>query len=409
MKKVITAAVLFAGLLGMVTVAQAAELEDVSTGAVKTGEWNSNFLKCRQFADDNKLPLFVFWSNPGCAKCNKMKTALNEQDFKTWRAAQNVVFCFSEGDGTVKLWAKNSSGHFPYMRFTWTAGGVDARFSGRSGEIGAGGSTLQAQVMNRLTALMGNAVVKPDAPAPSQPVVGDEWKRARTVSGVYQDENGRYAGLVLLKAGRVDKKGYAKVNARVTGLDGKSKAFRTLTVKVDRATAYRASASVGDISLSVTGSKLTGTFTTVAGAKMTIANDVAVGGPLAAGTLIFSMDDEIEMLKGNPVMQDWLPFGTKITNTGSKWVCAQKGRGKYDRKSASFVNTSMDNAAGLQLSYKAASGFITGKCTVYAQRSATSLRASSAKITGYWFGDTASCVMTITGAGSVPCTISRGQ
>lgn len=414
MKKMITAAALLVGMLGLVPSARAVDLEDVSTGAVKPGEWNGSFTASRQYAEANQLPLFVFWSNPGCAKCNKMKTALNGDTFKNWRAAQNIVFCFNEGDGTVKLWAKNSSGHFPYMRFYWSAGSVDARFSGRMGEIGASGATLEAQLINRLTSLMGSSAVTPSKPSggndkPSTdntPVIGDEWKRARVLHGAYRDENGNFMGLITVKCGKVNARtGIAKVSSQVTGLDGKRKSLRTLNLKVNRETVYSANGTVGGVQVAISGSKISGTFTPANGRGMEIVSQVSAGGSIADGKLAFTMSDEIETIAGQEVFQEYLPYFVTFNTVRSRWSFGAKGMLRYDRNRNEFVMSNEANASGLKMTYKASTGQIKGSCKVYAKRNSSQFRTYTATIYGLWINGSGSCLMQVRGAGSVLCRI----
>ena len=102
----------------------------------------------RSYAEENGVPLLLFWSSNGCGQCNKMKTACNQADFVAWRKERKLIFVFSENDPVSKAFAKNPSLKFPYMRLYWPAGGVDEKFTGRTSTIPASGATLQEQLMN---------------------------------------------------------------------------------------------------------------------------------------------------------------------------------------------------------------------------------------------------------------------
>lgn len=120
---------------------------------VRPGAWCSDFTAAKEYADHNNLPMLIFWANPGCVMCEKMENACNGNDFRAWMAESGMVFVFSYGtptqsDKACKVFAKNSSGEYPYLCVYWksnTAGReVKEVFSGRSGKIGHGSTTKMA-------------------------------------------------------------------------------------------------------------------------------------------------------------------------------------------------------------------------------------------------------------------------
>ena len=54
------------------SVVSAASLNDVQSNVVP-GEWTSSYSVAKKYAEDNGVPMLVFWSSPGCAKCSKMQ------------------------------------------------------------------------------------------------------------------------------------------------------------------------------------------------------------------------------------------------------------------------------------------------------------------------------------------------
>lgn len=241
--------VLFVGALLAAAVLRAGVVDGLSSGPVVPGEWNSNFSACKSYAEANGYPMLVFWSSPGCAKCNKMVTAVNSSTFVAWRQARRIVLAFSEGDSTVKSFTKNSSGEYPYMRIYWPAGNVDYRFSGRSSTIPASGTTLADQLINLLDSYLGawdgkgKAVSPTPAPVtPSQTTTGGKdsvkpspapvtpsqttymslWSKARTILGIYETDEFSPAGVVTVKCGKANKSGVASVSMTIKKFDGKT-------------------------------------------------------------------------------------------------------------------------------------------------------------------------------------------
>ena len=81
LKSVVLSLACAAGVSGTVA---AASISDVQT-SVTPGEWTSSFSVAKKYAEDNGVPMFILWSNPGCAHCNAVKTACNAADFVSWR------------------------------------------------------------------------------------------------------------------------------------------------------------------------------------------------------------------------------------------------------------------------------------------------------------------------------------
>ena len=60
-------------------------VEHVRTDVIP-GEWTSDFATARAYAESMGVPMFVYWSNPGCSHCVVIERACNEADFVAWRS-----------------------------------------------------------------------------------------------------------------------------------------------------------------------------------------------------------------------------------------------------------------------------------------------------------------------------------
>lgn len=415
MNKIKSLALVF-GALAMSLVLHAVELENVSNGEVRLGEWNSNFKACKSYAESKGIPMFVFWSNPGCAKCNKMKTACNTSTFVSWRESKGIVMVFSEGDGTVKAFVRNASGHFPYMRFYWPAGGVDVKFSGRSGEIGAGGSTLEGQLINRLNSLLGSwggseGYVPPRNSNNNTPVIGTEWNRARKFTSSYWLGEDVY-GRLIFSCGKVNKKkGTAKIKVQFVNIDGKTKTLGSKEVKIDSTTSSSISSTLGTIRFNIKGNAASGTFD-YDNVSYTIRQKVTGGIP-ANGSYVFSLDlsqKSLTQCQGLNVIngRTYLPLAQKFTFKNAKMTFPAKGSVRYDKANSKFTINKMDNPSALKLTYNKTQGYFKGTFTVYCQKG-TMVKKYTAVVGGYMVGNQGSGQATIKNVGVYPVDIVINQ
>ena len=392
----------------------AVDIENASSGPVVPGEWNTNFTAAKTYAEQNGIPLLLFWSNPGCAQCNKMKTACNTSTFVNWRKAKQIVLVISEGDATSKAFAKNSSGKYPYMRVYWPAGSVDVRFSGRSAMIPASGSTLEAQLINYLNSLLKNWT--PGGVTPSQgggetvvvdDTPGTEWNRARKLYGCITNANGVVAGRIVVAAGKMNaKKKIAKIKVQIQDLNGKVKTLGSKNFTVKGTTIANVSGRVGSANLSIKGSALSGSV--VFGGTAYGVSNVAPGGSIANGTLYFSLDSYPVSCQGYPVIGGtaFLPVSQRFTSANSKWSFARSGTLRYNRQTSQFVMSSMDNPSGLKLTYVSSTGYFKGKFTVYVSRNGRSARKYTATVGGFMVNGKGSGQVTIRNVGTYACSIS---
>ena len=116
----------------------------MSETTVTRGAWCGNFTAAKAYADENNIPMVVFWANPGCSLCEKLEAACKKAEFTDWMAARQLVMVFGYGATTAdmkacKAFAKSGK-EYPFVAVYWkanTAGeGVLERFTGRSGKFG---------------------------------------------------------------------------------------------------------------------------------------------------------------------------------------------------------------------------------------------------------------------------------
>lgn len=410
-------------VLGIHSTANAVDLDNVSSGAVVPGVWNSNFNACKKYADDNKTPLLLLWSNPGCPKCNKLKTACNTAEFKAWMAKKKIVMAVSEGDLTVKAFAKNSSGHFPYMRLYWPAGGADVRFSGRSGEMPVTSGSLQAQLMNsvdRYTSAWnpdnagGGGSVEPTEPEPepevdptTDGVVGKEWGKSRKLVGAATDEAGNVVGRVELKLGKASAKKTARISAKFMDFTGRQKSFKSVTVKVNTRTSFISSGAAGSVSAIIEGQSLSGKLVTATGTSCTI-SVANVGGSLGSGKGTFVLEDFPSTLGGMPIIggEEYLPFAQTFDYSGNKMTFPRGATLTYNKAKGEFVLSRVGNPSSLKLSYKYPTGLFKGTFKAYIEVSAGRKRAYTANVAGLVVDGKGAGQVTVKGvSGTFPCRI----
>ena len=416
MKKTILIALVLA-VVGFCRSTWAVEIENASSGAIVPGEWNTNFQAAKSYAEQNKIPLFLFWSNPGCAQCNKMKKACNTDTFVAWRRAKQIVMVISEGDRSSKQFAMNSSKKFPYMRLYWPAGSVDVRFTGRASSIRASGATLEAQLINYLDSLLtnwtpgtkyeggGNSTESEEDLPP-----GDEWKRARKLYASIKDAKGNVAGRLIVTAGKLNaKKGNAKIKVQVLDLLGKMRTLGSKNFTVKGKTNVSVSGAVGKADLSIKSSDLSGSVV-LNGVTYEVYRRTT-GGSIADGTLFFTLNTFPTECQGNPVINGtaFLPIPQSFKSANSRWTFARKGTLRYDADKKTFVMSATDNPSDLKLTYKAQTGYFKGTFIVYTRRGEKAVKNYKATVGGYMLEGSGSGRVTIRNVGTYECSISPNQ
>lgn len=416
-----------AGLAGF---ASAATIKDVRTDVVP-GEWTSSFSAAKTYAENQKVPLIVFFASAGCSHCNTIKEAINSAKFVQWRKSRKMIMVAVDDVAAVKNFAKGAStwlqrektGKFPYVRMYWPAGGVDCGFNGYPyAGIPGSGSEIEDKLINCFDKQLakwiseggdpGSGSGGDPTPTPDPtPTIGSEWKKARTLNGSFYAADGSLAGRISVAAGKVNAKGQASIKATITGFDGRNKTTKAARVSVDKTTSGTLTGTMGTYSFSITGSKISGTLT-MGSVKYTV-TDAAAGGYLPDGTLYFALEDYPETCEGYPIIQgtDYLPLSLAFTTKASRWYFPAKKTLSYDRKTKKFTMKPTSNPAGLKLNYKYKTGYFTGNFTIYALRSptATTAKRYTAKVTGFMVGSSGEGIATINKVGTYPCSISATE
>ena len=97
----------------------------VSDGDVEPGVWNNDYAKARAYANENGLPIIVFWGNTGCGHCeNSEKSIGKNAEFAAWAKENEIVLAIDIGGNNkfVHSGAKGfagPSGSYPFVRWYW--------------------------------------------------------------------------------------------------------------------------------------------------------------------------------------------------------------------------------------------------------------------------------------------------
>lgn len=161
-------------------VAVSASALTVSSGDVELGVWNSGFYKAKAYAEENNLPLVVFWGATGCAYCNSLKTACSTAEFTSWQKGSGLVLCQINDKSSAEQQAAKTfvgNGSYPLIRIYWNRpdGSVsDVKFVGRAGTMKNGGTgTLARQFINAIEAATAGYVPEGSTPVYSGGLFAD--------------------------------------------------------------------------------------------------------------------------------------------------------------------------------------------------------------------------------------------
>ena len=394
---------------------------NVSNGAIRLGEWNSNFLAAKSLAESSNIPMLIYWGSTSCPKCSKLKSAIEQSDFLAWQAQRKLVMVLcqntdNEDSKACKNFAKNGSLEWPYMMVYWPkadGSAVSAKFTGRSTSIPASGSSLQAKLMNYVDQNIagwngqasGGEVTPTPQPAPSVPMPGPEWDKARTLFGALYSADGVLSGRIQVKAGKKSR-GSAKIKATVTDIYGKSKSTAQKSFTLDATTKGTLTGQFCSYDFSITQNQLSG-IVTIAGDEYEVRSAVA-SGVLPDGALFFSLINYPTSCQGNEVIEGakYLPIDQKFTTKSSRWIFDRKGTLKYDRNANTFVMSTTANPSALKLSYKSKTGFFKGTFTIYTKKSRNSIKRYTANVTGFMNGDEGAGLATVKNVGVFNCIIT---
>ena len=407
------------------------------TSSVKLGAWCGNFTAAKAYADENNIPMVVFWANPGCSQCEKLEAACKKAEFTDWMAARQLVMVFGYGATTAdmkacKAFAKSGK-EYPFVAVYWkanTAGeGVLERFTGRSGKFGHG-TTKSQELWEQFAGAVDNILAdwKPGSVTPVDPNPEPKpdpidltalYGKAQSLDALVLDSDGAAVGTATVKIGKVNaRKGTVKVRVSGTLLTGK-KVSASATVSPDLADgsllgelAFKS--PVGAMNFVLEHDAETGSFRFFAqglGYAISDAGETQVGGAFDVEELSFSAEfDELDLPEGYDLVVD-APSGepVSVTKNGTKLACGKAASPKYKKVDGEYELTGLDdekkpNLTGLKLTYSASKGTFTGSFKIYASNEVEAngkpkLKKYTAKVSGI--------VIDGVGAGSVTVKVGK--
>ena len=407
------------------------------TSSVKLGAWCGNFTAAKAYADENNIPMVVFWASPGCSQCEKLEAACKKAEFTDWMAARQLVMVFGYGATTAdmkacKAFAKSGK-EYPFVAVYWkanTAGeGVLERFTGRSGKFGHG-TTKSQELWEQFAGAVDNILAdwKPGSVTPVDPNPEPTpdpidltalYGKAQSLDALVLDSDGAAVGTATVKIGKVNaRKGTVKVRVSGTLLTGK-KVSASATVSPDLADgsllgelAFKS--PVGAMNFGLEHDAETGSFRFFAqglGYAISDAGETQVGGAFDVEELSFSAEfDELDLPEGYDLVVD-APSGepVSVTKNGTKLACGKAASPKYKKVDGEYELTGLDdekkpNLTGLKLTYSASKGTFTGSFKIYASNEGEAkgkpkLKKYTAKVSGI--------VIDGVGAGSVTVKVGK--
>ena len=407
------------------------------TSSVKLGAWCGNFTAAKAYADENNIPMVVFWASPGCSQCEKLEAACKKAEFTDWMASRQLVMVFGYGATTAdmkacKAFAKSGK-EYPFVAVYWkanTAGeGVLERFTGRSGKFGHG-TTKSQELWEQFAGAVDNILAdwKPGSVTPVDPNPEPKpdpidltalYGKAQSLDALVLDSDGAAVGTATVKIGKVDaRKGTVKVSVLGTLLTGK-KVSASATVSPDLADgsllgelAFKS--PVGAMNFVLEHDAETGSFRFFAqglGYAISDAGETQVGGAFDEEELSFSAEfDELDLPEGYDLVVD-APSGepVSVTKNGTKLACGKAASPKYKKVDGEYELTGLDdekkpNLTGLKLTYSASKGTFTGSFKIYASNEGEAkgkpkLKKYTAKVSGI--------VIDGVGAGSVTVKVGK--
>ena len=407
------------------------------TSSVKLGAWCGNFTAAKAYADENNIPMVVFWASPGCSQCEKLEAACKKAEFTDWMASRQLVMVFGYGASgadmkACKAFAKSGK-EYPFVAVYWkanTAGeGVLERFTGRSGKFGHG-TTKSQELWEQFAGAVDNILAdwKPGSVTPVDPNPEPTpdpidltalYGKAQSLDALVLDSDGAAVGTATVKIGKVNaRKGTVKVRVSGTLLTGK-KVSASATVSPDLADgsllgelAFKS--PVGAMNFVLEHDAETGSFRFFAqglGYAISDAGETQVGGAFDVEELSFSAEfDELDLPEGYDLVVD-APSGepVSVTKNGTKLACGKAASPKYKKVDGEYELTGLDdekkpNLTGLKLTYSASKGTFTGSFKIYASNEGEAkgkpkLKKYTAKVSGI--------VIDGVGAGSVTVKVGK--
>ena len=205
-----------------------------------------------------------------------------------------------------------------------------------------------------------------------------EWQKARTLMGMAtRAMPNPIQGVFELKCGKVNKKGVAKVSAKLTGIDGKKTKFKAQNVDVMGAAV---TVNFDGLSVTIDGESFSGGEGLPGGLSVQSAD---VGGNWTRTDAKVYVDVTGASLPAETVAE-LLPVGEPVIVKGGKWAfnkattvkfVKNEGNAKWD------TSKGKTNLSSMKLIYTPKTGLFKGSFKVYALEGAK-LKKYKAKVTG---------------------------
>ena len=122
------------------------------SSTVSKGKWTTNFNEASERAESENVPLVVIWVSKSCGYCKNFAANLSSKT--SWMKSRGYYFVIGIGESgvnaTIKNYARNSSGKYPYCKVFWKKNldgeRVEHAFTGRSGTSAMSGSKFASVV-----------------------------------------------------------------------------------------------------------------------------------------------------------------------------------------------------------------------------------------------------------------------
>lgn len=234
-------------------------------------------------------------------------------------------------------------------------------------------------------------------------VIPAEWRKARTLYGLFGDGcgGGIYGaeGTAILKCGKANKKGIAKVSLTITPFNGKKRTYKSVSVDVSRGNVkvswpkqeYRVTIE-GD---SFFGEPIYGDMRPCCSPNAVWSADV---GGLWTGTAKFHFGDIFDLSFGDDCLIEYafdenfttdlfLYTPVPVTMSGKKWTTPKAARVKWKKCPRNAlcigdwlfnIKSGSGNLSGLKLSYNSKTGLFKGSFRMFTFRG----KKYTAKING---------------------------
>ncbi len=227
--------------------------------------------------------------------------------------------------------------------------------------------------------------------------IPSEWQKKRTLKGVVLralPSPHDVSGVIELKCGKVNRKGIAKVSAKLIGLNGKKTSYEAQAVEV---TGKLVTVNFDGLKITIEGESFKGSEGLYGGLSVESAD---VGGNWTGSSATATVDAADMSMFADHVLTEFLPTGEKATVKGGKWTFAKAAKVKWAKKRAEtpliyveesgkglFVDETngRTNHSGLKLTYVPKKGTFKGSFKVYAltgSGEAMKLKKYNVKVSG---------------------------